>query len=105
MVPVVGHRHRFGKTLGLVVDAPEADRIHVPPIRLRLWVHERVPVDLGGRGEEEAGTLRQRDPQRVVCPEATDLERLDGKLKVVDRARGRREMQDPIELVVEEEGL
>ena len=41
----------------------------------------------------------------MVGAEATDLERLDGQLEVVDRAGGRREVQDPVEIIVEEEGL
>ena len=36
VVAVVGHRHRLGEALGLVVDAADADRVHVAPVGLGL---------------------------------------------------------------------
>ena len=46
MVAVIRHRHRFGKTLGLVVDAPRSDRVDIAPVRFLLWVFERIAIDL-----------------------------------------------------------
>ena len=53
VVAVVGHRHRFGEALGLVVDAARADRVHVAPVGLLLRMLERIAVHLGGRREHE----------------------------------------------------
>ncbi len=64
--PVVGHRHRLGEALGLVVDAARADRIHVAPVALRLRMHERIAVHLGGRGQEEPRALGAW-PRRAPC--------------------------------------
>ena len=36
MVAVIGHHHRFGKSLGFVVNAARTDRVHVSPITFRL---------------------------------------------------------------------
>ena len=84
VVPVIGEGDRLGEPLGLVVDAPRPDGVHVAPVRLRLRVHHRVAVDLAGGGEEEAGALRLGQAQAVVGAEAADLERLDRHLEVVD---------------------
>ncbi len=54
---VVGHDHGLGESLGLVVDAPGPDGIHVAPVGLGLGVDERVPVHFGGRGEEVPGPV------------------------------------------------
>ena len=53
VVAVIGHRHRFGKALGFVVDAARADRVHVAPVGLLLRMLERIAVHLGGRREHE----------------------------------------------------
>ena len=45
----------LGRALALVVAGALADRVDVAPVGLRLRVLERVAVDLGGGGEEEAG--------------------------------------------------
>ena len=66
---VVGHRHRLGEALGLVVDAARADRVDVAPVGLLLRVLERVAVDLGRRGEHEPRLLRLRQAERVVRAE------------------------------------
>jgi hypothetical protein len=56
----------------------------------------RVAVDLGRRGEEEAGALLLRQPQRVPGADRPDLEGLDGQLEIVDRRGGGGEVQDEI---------
>src|SRR3984957_2669848 len=50
---VVGHGDRLGEALGLVVHAPGAHRVHVPPVRLGLGMYGRVAVDLAGGGQDE----------------------------------------------------
>ena len=58
---------------------------------------ERIAVDLGRRREEKPRALLLREAERLVRAERADLERLDRVLEIVDRARGRREMQDRVE--------
>ena len=87
VVAVVGHRHRLGVALGLVVHAARADRVDVAPVRLRLRVDQRVAVHLRRRGEEEAGPLGVGQPEAVVGAEAADLEDLDRDALEVDRRR------------------
>ena len=70
LLAVVGHRQRLGVALRLVVDAARADRVHVAPVRLRLRVHERVAVDLGGRRQQEARALGT-SPGRACCASRT----------------------------------
>ena len=84
---VVGHGHRLGEALGLVVDAAGADRVDVAPVGLGLRVHLRVAVDLAGRGQEEAGALGLGQAEGVVGAEAADLQGLDRHLEVVDGRR------------------
>ena len=103
MVGVVRHRHGFGEALGFVVDAAWTDGVHMPPVTFRLRVNLRVPVDLGGRGEQEASPFSLCQSECVVGPQAADLERLDRELEVVDRAGGRGEVQDAVDVLVEEE--
>ena len=64
-----------------VVDAPGADRVDVPPPGLGL----RVAVHLGMGGQQEAGALLLRQPQRVQGAGGAALHRLDRQLHVVDR--------------------
>src|SRR3546814_18720577 len=69
VVAVVRHRHGLGVALGLVVDAPGPDRVHVAPVRLRLRVHQRVAVHLARGGQEELRALglgQAQDRKSVV---------------------------------------
>ena len=85
VVPVIGHRHRFGKPLGLVVYAARPYRIDVAPVRLPLRMFERVAVDLRGRGDDEARSLGFGESERLVRAQGADLERLNRQLQIVDR--------------------
>lgn len=51
----VGVGQCLGHTLTLVVAGPGADGIDVAPVGLRLRVDLGVAVDLGGRGDQDAG--------------------------------------------------
>src|SRR4030065_2751483 len=55
--PVVGHGLGLRVPFGLVVHAAGADGVDVAPVALGLGMDLRVAVDLGGRGEHEAGAL------------------------------------------------
>ena len=64
-------------------------------------MHERVAVDLGGRGQEEARALRLGQAERVVRAERADLQGLDRELEVVDRAGRAGEVQDVVDRPVD----
>ena len=52
MMAVIRHGHGLGETLGLVVDAPDANRVHVSPVALGLGTHLRVAVALRRAGQQ-----------------------------------------------------
>ena len=60
----------------------------------------RIAVDLGGRGEQEPGPLRLREPERVERPQGADLQGMDRVLEVVARRCRRGEMEDPVDPAV-----
>ena len=97
----VGHRQRLGVALGLVVDAARADRVDVAPVGLGLGVDQRVAVDLGGRGEQEARAVLLREAERVVRAVGADLERVQRQARVVDRAGGRGHVVDEVDRLVD----
>ena len=82
---MVGHGERFLETLGLVVHAAFAHGVHMAPVGLVLRMHLGIAVHLAGAGHEDAGLLRQRETEQVVCAQRADLQCLDGDLLVVDR--------------------
>src|SRR3546814_3781927 len=87
VVAVVRHRHGLGVALGLVVDAPGPDRVHVAPVRLRLRVHQRVAVHLARGGQEELRALGLGQAQAVVGTEAAALHDLDRDAPEVEIGR------------------
>ena len=103
VVAVVGHRHRLGETFCLVVDAADADRVHVAPVRFGLRVHLRVAVGLRGAREQQARALRLGEAQRLVGAERADLQDLDRQALEVRRARRRGEVQDRVERAGDEQ--
>ena len=96
VIAVIGHRHRLGEALGLVVDAARADRVHVAPVGLLLRMLERVAVDFGGRREDERRPFGLGEAERLVRAERPDLQRRNRQLEVVDRAGRARPVQDEI---------
>ena len=105
MVPVVGHGDGFGEPLGLVVNTPRADGVHMAPVVLGLGMDLGIPVDLRGGGQEEPGAVGLRQAQGVVGSEAPHLQRLDGKFQVVHRAGRGGEVENPIDLFRQEKGV
>ncbi len=99
LLAVVGHGHRLGVALGLVVDAARADRVDVAPVVLGLGVDLRVAVDLAGRGEQEAGALELGDAEHVMGAVRADLERVQRQPQVVDRAGRRGEVVDEVDVL------
>src|SRR5450759_5106419 len=89
----VGHGRGLGEPLRLVVHPPRAHRVHMPPVGLRLRMHLRIAVALGGGGEQETSALVLSQTQGVQRAERTDLQRLDRQLQVIDWGGGGGEVQ------------
>ena len=96
LLAVVGHGHRLGVALGLVVHAARAERIDVAPVGLGLRVHQRVAVDLGGRRQEQAGTLELGQAERVVRAVGAHLEGVQRQAQVVDGGGRAGEVEDVV---------
>ena len=95
---MVGQRHRLGKSLRLIVDPSDANRIHIAPIRFWLRVNQRIAINLAGTGQQELCTTGFCQSQRLVGPEGADLEGLDRIFLVIDGACRRCEVKDGIDL-------
>jgi hypothetical protein len=70
-----------------------------------LRVDLRVAIDLARRGEEEAGTLELREPERVVRPVGADLQGGQRHPEVVVGARERGEVVDEVDRFGDEDRL
>ena len=100
-IAAIGHRHRFGESLGFVVDAARPDRVDVAPVGFLLRMLERIAVDLGGRRDHERRALGLRQAERLVRAERADFQRLDRQLEVIDRAGRARPVQHVIDRAVD----
>src|SRR5262249_3659957 len=98
VLAVVGHRHRLGEALSLVVYAAGAYWVDVAPVLFVLRVHQRVAVNFRGRSQNELRALGLRQTQSVVCAQRPDLQRLNRQLQVIYRTGRAGEMEHPIEL-------
>ena len=65
---MVGHRHRLGEALRLVVHAAWTDRVDVTPVALVLRVYLRIAVDLARGGEQVAGAVALASPSVLWVP-------------------------------------
>src|SRR5262249_43538427 len=73
------------------------------PVIFLLRMHERVAVAFAGGGDEEGRIFRLREAKGVVRAERADLQRRDGMLEIIDRRRGRGEVENKIDLVGHED--
>src|SRR5438034_316671 len=103
--PVVGHGHRLGEALRLVVHGARTDRVDVTPVPLVLRVDLRVAVDLARGRQEVPRTCGLRDTEGVVGAERAHLEGLDRILEIVAWARGAGEVQDGVHAAVDRKEL
>ena len=56
----IGHREGFREALGFIITTSRADGVDVPPVAFRLRVNQGIPVDFGGRSEQESRTFGTR---------------------------------------------
>ena len=98
VLAAVVRAERFGGALALVVAAPEADRVHVAPVGLRLRMHVRIAVALGSGGVEDAGLGLERELEGVHHAEDRRLGGLDRVVLVVDWRSGAGQVVDFVEL-------
>jgi hypothetical protein len=75
---VIGHGHRLGEALSLVIYAAEPNRVHMAPVILGLRMDLRIPVDLASGCEHEPGPLSLGQLQAVAGAQASRGQRLDG---------------------------
>src|SRR5690242_21744151 len=68
MVTMIGHSHGFGVSFCFIINAPWADRIYVAPIGFRLWVDERVSIDLRRTCEQKSSIFLFGQSQDFMCP-------------------------------------
>src|SRR5260221_184390 len=45
-IAMVRHGHSFSEALGFVIHGARTNRIHVPPVRLFLWMQQGIAVTL-----------------------------------------------------------
>ena len=103
MIAVIRHGHRFGEPLRFVVNTARSDRVYVAPVVFRLRMNQRIAVAFRRRRQNERRLLRLREPERVMRPERAHFQRRDRQLQVIDRAGRRREMENVIDLVLDQD--
>jgi len=69
---------RLGDALALVVARARADAVDVPPVRLALWVHLGVAVDLRRGRQQQAAARALGEAQHVERAQHARLDRLRG---------------------------
>ncbi len=99
MCPMVSHRNRLSIPLSLIIHTPWTNRVHIPPVCLRLRIYQRVPINLRSRCKQKACILFLCQPQQIVSAQGTDLQCLDGQVKVVYGGCRACEMEYVIDLV------
>ena len=100
---MVGHGHCFGETLRFVVNAARPDRIDVAPVIFLLWMHQRIPVSLRCRCEDERRFFVLGQAERVMRTERPHLQSWNRKFEIIDRTGRRREVKDVIDFLLRQE--
>jgi hypothetical protein len=104
VLAVIIEQQRLGAALALVVAGARPDRVDVAPIRLRLGMHDGVPVDLRGGGLQYLAAEPLREPEHVDRAMDGGLGRLD-RIVLVTHRRGRAgEIVDLVDVDMEREG-
>jgi hypothetical protein len=80
----------------LIIAGAQADRIHMAPVGLGLWVDIRISVDLGGGGLKDPGLYPLGQSETIDRPDHGGLHGLDGVILVV---RGRSRTGEVIDAV------
>mmetsp|Transcript_53738 Transcript_53738/g.92436 ORF Transcript_53738/g.92436 Transcript_53738/m.92436 type:complete len:322 (-) Transcript_53738:200-1165(-) len=103
LLRLVRVHHCLRHALAFVVARAWADGVHVAPVRLGLRVHFGVPVDLRGRGEQDARLDALGEAQHVQGALRRRLDGLDRVVLVVRRGGGAGEVVDLVDL--DEDGV
>uniref|UniRef100_A0A182ILJ5 Uncharacterized protein n=1 Tax=Anopheles atroparvus TaxID=41427 RepID=A0A182ILJ5_ANOAO len=82
----IGVAERLRHPLALVVARPRPNRVHVAPVRFRLWVHVRIAVHLGRAGDQHLRPDALCQSEHVDRTERVGFDRLDRVVHVVRRA-------------------
>ena len=98
VLPVVVHHQGLGHPFPFIIAAPDADGVHVPPVRLRLRVHLGVAVHLGGGRLQDPRADPFREPEHIDGPQDARLDGLHRVVLVVDRRGGAGQVVDPVHL-------
>lgn len=98
--PVVEHQ-RLRRALPLVVAGTRPNRIHIPSVVLRLWMHIGVAVHLARGCLQHLRAKPLRQSQRMHRAHHAGLQRLDWIVLVVTRRGGTGKVVDLVNLELE----
>ncbi len=98
VLAVVIHHQGLGHALAFVVATAEADGIDVAPVFFFLGMDLGIAVDLGGRGQKDAGLDPFGQPQHVEGPQDIGLDGLDRVILIVHRRGGTGQVIDLVHL-------
>ena len=76
MQSMIIKKQRLGTTFTLIVTWTQTNRIHVAPIRLRLWMYIRITIHLTGRSLKNLTLRSASQSQHVVSTKYRSLSRL-----------------------------
>src|SRR5262245_20108011 len=93
MVAAVGRCGGLGKTFRLVVHGTRADRVHVAPVALLLWMLQRISVTFRSRSKKERGSVLLRQFEQIEDTNRSDLQSLNPMLHVINRTSRRGEIK------------
>src|SRR3982074_922176 len=97
MKSMISHGNTFLKPFCLIIYTPGPNRIYISPVFLRLRMDERVPVNLGGRSNQDTRVFCFCKSQAMVSSKGSDFKCLNRNFQIIDRACRRSKMENVIE--------
>ena len=89
-------RHRFGRTLALVIATSDAEGVHVAPVGFRLGMDQGIAIDLTCGGVQDAGSAPVGKLQHTPHPLQRCGEREEGVALIMGRRGRASEAEHPI---------
>src|SRR5262249_56926269 len=80
-------------SLRFVVHGTRADRVHVAPVALLLWMLQRISVTFRSRSKKESGSVLLCQFEQIEDTNRSDLQSLNSMLHVINRTCRRGEIQ------------